>query len=147
SGRRRRPPARSSTRGCRSTSPTRTSAPTSRRCRDRRGDRGLALPQRLDQVPLPHLRAAGDVPLLRQLVELLAVAVLERGGGRTAATTPLLRLLDEAPPRPLGHVGDRALPRRRRLRLLHVALRGLDLLPRCHSRHLLVEAVPGSPQN
>src|SRR5207244_10485960 len=71
--------------------------------------------------------------LLREFVELLAVAVLERVAGFAAAAASLLRLLDETAPRALRQVRDSPLLRRHLLRLLHVALRRLDLLPACHA--------------
>src|SRR5438552_11540767 len=89
--------------------------------------------ERPDQIPLAHLRAARDALLLRELVELLAVPVLERVARFAAAAAGLLRLLDEAAPRALRQVRDRPLLRRHLLRLLHVALRRLDLLPTCHA--------------
>src|SRR6266516_1207069 len=91
---------------------------------------------RVDQVPLAHLRAAGDAFLLRDLVERLAVAVLQRVTGPAAALAPARSLLAQAAPSGRREVGDRSLPLRRLLRLLDVALRGLDLLPRCHGSHL-----------
>jgi hypothetical protein len=45
---------------------------------------GLA--DRVDQIPLAHLRAAGDPELLGFLVDLLPVAVLESVAGLAVAT-------------------------------------------------------------
>src|SRR5919201_1330565 len=47
--------------------------------------RSAALSDRLDELPLAHLGAARNAPLLRGLVELLPVAILERMAG--AATS------------------------------------------------------------
>src|SRR5919204_4831381 len=51
---------------------------------------------RLDQVPFAHPRAGGDVSLLGDLVELLAVAVLERVPGAATALPAARRLLFRA---------------------------------------------------
>src|SRR5947208_3763403 len=77
---------------------------------------------RVDQVPLPHLRAAGDAALLRDLVELLAVAVLELVTGLAAAAAAAGGLLAELAARALRQIRDRALARGGALRLLDVAL-------------------------
>src|SRR5262245_61129777 len=52
-----------------------------------RSGRLARLANRLDQVPFPHPRAAGDVPLLRDLVQLWPRPVLQRvaGGAVTGA--------------------------------------------------------------
>src|SRR5207247_986773 len=87
---------------------------------------------RADQVPLAHLRAAGNVLLLGDLVELLAVSLLERMP-RLAAALPSLRgLLAELAAGARGQVRDRPLAPRCALGLLHVLLRGLDLFRRRH---------------
>src|SRR5262245_1275635 len=92
----------------------------------------LTAPQGVDELPLARLRAARDVALLRELVQLLAVAVFEVTTGASAAGPSMRRLLAEIAPGRGGHVGDRALPLRRRLRLADVPLRCLYLLPGCH---------------
>jgi ferredoxin len=86
--------------------------------------------------PYPR-RMAALRPALRLGLTPPAVA------GRTAAAACLLRLLDEAPARALGEMGDRPLALRRRLRLLHVPLRSLHLSGRGHVAHLLARPVPG----
>src|SRR5207248_8352179 len=90
----------------------------------------------LDQLPLAHLRAARDVAVLRELVQLLAVAILECVPGRAAAAGALASLGLEPAPRALGQMRDRPLRPRGRLRLLHVSSGCLKLACRCHGRHL-----------
>src|SRR6184192_4015397 len=96
--------------------------------------RGLSsLTDRVDEIPLAHLRAAGDALLLRDLVELRAVAILERVPRLAAAFPPSLRLLLQAAARTRGKMGDRPLLLRGPLRLLDVPLRRLCLLLRRHA--------------
>src|SRR6266511_2710041 len=95
-----------------------------------------ALADRLDQIPLAHLRTAGDVLVLGDLVQLLAIAILERAAGLAAALTASGRLLAELAARALRKPRDRALPPRRLLCLLHVLLRGPYLARRSHPAHL-----------
>src|SRR5439155_153299 len=87
------------------------------------------------------LRPAANVVLSRELVQLLPVAVLERAARSTAALPPARRLLAELTSRGLRQVCDRALLRRRGLRLLDVPLRRLLLLSRCHVP-LLTSSIP-----
>src|ERR671937_707075 len=90
-------------------------SPTPRRCffsGIRAPFRSAALADRFDQIPLAHLRAAGNVPVLGDLVELLAVAILER---MTCAAAALAASC-----------------------LLHVSPRGLDLACRSHPIPLLL---------
>src|SRR6266508_5564935 len=82
-----------------------------------------SLPDRLDEVPLAHLRAALDALLLSELVELLAVPVLQRVTRLTAALPGSRRLLAQPPPRARRQVRDRALALRALLGLLDVLLR------------------------
>src|SRR5437660_12119743 len=77
----------------------------------------MRLANRLDQVPLAHLRAAGDLLRLGDLVELLPVAVLQCLSGLAAPLAAFDSLLDEAAACLLRQMRDRPLPRRRRLRL------------------------------
>src|SRR6266511_3467501 len=86
-----------------------------------------ALTDRRDQIPLPHLRASGNVSVLRDLVVLLAIAVLERTTGRAAALTSSRRLFAELATRALRELGDGAFAGRRPLCLLDVLFRGLHL--------------------
>src|SRR5919197_709255 len=105
-------------------------SPTPRRCffsGIRAPFRSAALADRFDQIPLAHLRAAGDVPVLGDLVELLAFAILERAAGLAAALAASCRLLAELAARALRKTRDRALPLRRLSCLLHVSPGGLDL--------------------
>src|SRR5688572_9539042 len=51
------------------------------------------LADRVDQVPLPHPRAAGDALLLCDLIELLAVSIFQPPAGCTATLPALRRLL------------------------------------------------------
>src|SRR5438045_4183515 len=98
-------------------------------------------PDRLDQVPLAHLRAARDVLALRNLVQLLAIAVLERVAGLAAAPAAARRLLPELAARALRQVSDGALTGRGAASLLDVALGGLSLLGGGHERYPLGVAV------
>src|SRR5919198_1981075 len=101
---------------------------------------------RLDQLPLAHLGAAGNPFLLRELVELLAVPVLEPVT-RLAAPGPSARgLLAELAPRARRQVRNRPFLLRAFLRGLHVLLRGLDLLPRSHSI-TSARAIPAAGSN
>src|SRR5919204_3435004 len=94
---------------------------------------GSARPaDRVDQIPLAHLRAAGDVALHGDLVQLLAIAVLERVPGPTATLPTPRRLLAESAAGRSGQVGDGSLAPRRLARLLDVALCCPHLLRRCH---------------
>jgi hypothetical protein len=79
---------------------------------ERTSNRGRrsASSQRVDQLPLPHARAAGDVALLRELVQLLPVAVLERVSCFPAAPRALSGFLLEPAPGPRRQMGDRPLP-------------------------------------
>src|SRR5215216_7073743 len=95
-----------------------------------------ALADRLDQIPLAHFRAAGDVLVLGDLVQLLAIAIFERAAGLAPALTASSRLLAELATRALRKPRDRALPPRRLLCLADVPLCGLDLARRSHSTHL-----------
>src|SRR5437763_14154181 len=99
-------------------------------------------PDRVDQFPFAHLRAALDVLFLRQFIELLPIPILERVPRLAATPAPLRRLLAELAPGALGQMGDRPLPARRLLRLLHVLLRRRDLPLGCHSRLLQVRSLP-----
>src|SRR5919198_6368019 len=101
--------------------------------------RSAALADRLDQIPLAHLRAAGDVLVLGDLVQLLAIAILERMPCLAAALTTASRLLAELAARALRKPRDRALAPRRLSCLLHVSLRSLTLA--CRS-HLLIHLHP-----
>src|SRR5206468_828871 len=94
------------------------------------------LADRLDQIPLAHLRAAGDVLVLGDLVQLLAIAILERTAGLAPALTASSRLLAELAARALREPRDRALPPRRLLCLADISHRGLHLARRSHSTHL-----------
>src|SRR5207237_699794 len=76
---------------------------TSRRARGRSA--GFA--DRADQIPLAHLGAAGNLLLPCEVVELLAVPVLERVPGLAAPLPPPRRLLAELAPRALRQVRDR----------------------------------------
>src|SRR5262249_35292561 len=89
--------------------------------------------ERLDQVPLAHLRAAPDVPLLRELVQLRLRPVLERVTCLAVPRAALRGLLAEVAPGGRIEVGDGALPARCGLRVADVLLRGLDL---CLAGHL-----------
>src|SRR4029450_2906183 len=91
--------------------------------------------QSADQVPLAHLRASADVPLLRHVVQLLARAVFQRAAGLAASATSRRRLAPEVTPRALGQMRDRALALRSGLRLLDVPSRSLRLLRGCHEAH------------
>jgi hypothetical protein len=73
---------------------------------------------RLDQIPLAHLRAAGDVLVLGDLGELLAVAIVERTARQAAALTTTGSLLTEFAARAPRKARDRALPPRRLLCVL-----------------------------
>src|SRR5881396_381966 len=95
---------------------------------------GLA--DRLDQIPLAHFRAAGDVLVLGDLVQLLAIAILERAAGFPPALTASSRLLAELAAGALREPRDRALPPRGLLCLPDISLRGLYLARRSHSTHL-----------
>src|SRR5215208_6145847 len=92
---------------------------------------------RLDEVPLAHLGTTRDPLPLSDLVELLAIPVLQALPGLPAAPTSSRGLLAELPPRRLGHVRDRALATRGLLRLLDVAPRSPTLLRGGHQPHLL----------
>src|SRR5437763_10473129 len=85
------------------------------------------LANRVDEIPLAHPRAAGDVPFLRDLVQLLPVAVLQRVTRLAAAPGALARLRLQPAPGALGQVRDRPFGARRRLRLLHISARRLNL--------------------
>src|SRR5439155_3180749 len=98
--------------------------------------RSAGIADRLDQIPLAHLRAAGDVLVLGELVQLLAIAILERVAGLAAALPASSRLLAELAAGALREPRDRALPPRRLLRFRDVSLRGLFLARRSHSTHL-----------
>src|SRR5919204_1776228 len=105
-----------------------------------------ALADRLDQIPLAHLRAAGDVLVLGDLIQLLAVAILERVTCLAAPLTTTGPLLAELAARALRKPRDRALPPCRLPCLLHVSLRSLNLACRSHSTHLhrlALRALPG----
>src|SRR5437867_3369710 len=90
------------------------------------------LANRVDELPLAHLGPPGDPFLLRDLVELLPVAVLQRVPGLAAALAATPGLLLEASPSALRQRSDRPLLRRRLLRLLDVLAGGSCLL---RSRH------------
>src|SRR5919201_3943360 len=97
------------------------------------GGFGSATPaDRPDQIPLAHLRPPGDVSVLGDLVQLLAIAVFKRATRFSAALTSSGSLLSELATRALRELGDRALPARRLLCLLDVLLRGLHLPRRSH---------------
>src|ERR687898_1053234 len=85
-------------------------------------------PDRLDQIPLAHLRSTADVLPLRDLVQLLAVPVLEAPPGLAAALTTLGCLLAELAASALRQVGNRLLAPRPLLCLLDVSLRCPALL-------------------
>src|SRR6266480_231574 len=77
-----------------------------------------------------------DVLVLGDLVQLLAIAILERMAGLAPALTASSRLLAELAARALRQPRDRALPPRRPLCLPGISLRGLYLARRSHSTHL-----------
>src|ERR671934_428896 len=104
------------------------------------GSAGLA--DRLDQVPLAHLRPAGDVPVLGDLVQLLTVAILQRTACLATALTTAGSLLSELAARALREARDRALPSRRLLCLPDVSLRSLYLAGRRHGAHLHLSFCP-----
>src|SRR5437773_9896555 len=97
--------------------------------------RSARLADRLDQIPLAHLRAAGDVLVLGDLVQLLAIAILERAAGLAPALTASSRLLAELAARALRKPRDRALPSCRLLSLPDASLRGPYLARRSHPTH------------
>src|SRR5215218_9744907 len=98
--------------------------------------RSAGLADCLDQIPLAHLRAAGDVLVLRDLVQLLAVPILQRATGLATALATPSRLLAQLAARALRQPGDRALAFRRLLGLFDVSFRRLDLARRSHFTHL-----------
>src|SRR6266516_1070511 len=57
---------------------------------------------RVDQIPLAHPRPTRDVPVLRDLVQLLPVAILERVTGLAATPRALPSLSLQSAPRALG---------------------------------------------
>src|SRR5919201_4989879 len=101
----------------------------------------------LDEIPFAHLGASGNPLTLRDLVELLAVPVLEPVA-RLAATLASPRgLLSELAPRRLRHPRDGALAARAALSLLHVAPGGLPLLRGRHLAHLRIEFLDRMPDS
>src|SRR5215217_1350023 len=91
---------------------------------------------RLDEVPLAHLGATRDPLTLGDLVELLAISVLQPVSRLATAPASSRGLFAELPPRRLGHVRDGALAPRGLLRLLDVLPRGPALFRGRHLRHL-----------
>src|SRR5205823_2251373 len=87
-----------------------------------------ALANRIDELPLSHLRPAVDLLVLCDLVQLLPVAILQRVTGFAPAPAAAPRLFLQTPPRTLGKRGDRALLRRGALCRLDVLLGGSCLL-------------------
>lgn len=77
----------------------------------------------LDQIPLTHLGAAGDVSFLRDLVELLSRTIFEFVAAFSAARPCLCGLPSEVSARFLGQVGQRSLALRSTLSPLDVLLR------------------------
>src|ERR671930_378763 len=71
--------------------------------------RSAGAADRLDQIPLAHLRTAGDSLLLGDLVQLLTVAVFEGPPCLTATCASARRLLAELASRALRQMGDRPL--------------------------------------
>src|SRR5947207_12701385 len=69
----------------------------------------LRFSDRLDQIPFSHRRPAGDLLFLRQLVELLAVAVLQRVSRLAAAPPAAGGLLPESASRLCRQARDRPL--------------------------------------
>src|SRR5919197_1585750 len=96
------------------------------------------LADRVDELPLPHPRAAGDVFLAGQLIELLAVAIIERVPGLASSSTALARLLLQPAPGALGQVRQGALALGGRLGLLDVLLGDPGLLGRRHDTSVLL---------
>src|ERR671930_645228 len=94
--------------------------------------RSAALADRLVQIPRFYRRAAGDVLVLGDLVQLLAVAILQRTARLPPALTNTGRLLAELAARALRKPRDRTLAPRRLSCLLHVSLRSLTLACRSH---------------
>src|SRR5262245_11316665 len=87
-------------------------------------------PDRLDQLPFAHARAAGDLELPGLGVQLGPVAVFEIVTRASAPRASARRLATEVPLCGPGQVRDRAPLGCRLLRLLDVPLRGGGLLLR-----------------
>src|SRR4029077_6583304 len=97
-----------------------------------------ALPQCLDEIPLPHLRTTRDVPPLGLVVELLPRAVFQPTTGFAASCPSTSGLPAHILPNRGGKMRDRPLPLRCCPCLLDVPPRPRRLLPRRPLHPLLV---------
>src|SRR4051812_46859990 len=79
-----------------------------------------AVADRVDELPLAHPRPSPDALLLGDLVELLAIALLQRVACLAAAAAAPSGLFLKPLAGALGKMGDRTFSGRRLLRLLDV---------------------------
>jgi len=96
-------------------------------------------PDGVDEIPLAHLRAALDVPLLRELVELRTGAILEGVAGLTVPGAALRGLPAEVSP------GGRIEVRQPGVAGLCTHLRHTGEFHRLELSHSRVELRPSKP--